>query len=314
MSFQEEVKDLFRDQLKHWPLLADNWARLDAARVRTFAFDGFRIQVQFNPRRMGSSAAKIDKQSIEKRPCFLCRENQPPEEACLPFGRSYQVFCNPFPIFREHFTIGSLEHRPQVIDSEFMHLLELSRQMPELVVFYNAPNCGASAPDHMHFQAGARHFMPIEEELPVLKSRFGRTVVAASSGQVQAIDDGLRRFLLLESVEAPWIEQQFGIISTYMRGLRKGEEAMLNILCYHRQHWQVLVFPRELHRPRQFFAEGEENILLSPASVDMGGTLITPLEKDFRKIGRDDITDIFRQIGLSQDHFEALIHQLGPSS
>jgi len=163
MTVQEKAHALFKDQLSSWPLLGANWDKLGQAQVKEFDFDGFSIRVQCNPKRIVSSAAKLDKVSIEKRPCFLCTEHRPPEEKNVWFGEDYEILCNPFPIFREHFTIARHEHTPQVIEPEFGSFLELSRALPDLALFYNAPNCGASAPDHMHFQAGNRGFMPIEE-------------------------------------------------------------------------------------------------------------------------------------------------------
>ena len=314
MSIQEKADALFKDQLNSWPLLGANWEKLGEARVKEFEFDGFSIRVQCNPRRIVSSAAKVDSVSIEKRPCFLCTENRPPEEKNVWFGEDYEILCNPFPIFREHFTIASSEHTPQVIEPEFGNLLELSRALPGLAVFYNAPNCGASAPDHMHFQAGNRGFMPIEKELPVLKAKYGRVLYEDSQMGVWAVDDGLRRFYVAESASRKQLEEYAALAFHMIRELKKGEEPMINILSYFHEGWQVLLFPRDKHRPWQYFEEGEKNILLSPASVDMGGTLITPLEKDFQKISRDDIVDIFSQVGFSEDNFsrmnEYLIHKL----
>ena len=304
---QEKVNRLFRDQITGWPLLGENWGKLDAALLKTVEFEGFSLRVQFNPKRMGSSAAKVDQPSIEKRPCFLCEANRPPEEDALAFGNDYLILCNPFPIFRRHYTIAKRDHSPQVIDTEFTRMLDLSRELPELVIFYNAPACGASAPDHMHFQAGNRGFMPIEDELDLLMEVHGKRFISVEDLKVTSVNDGLRHFLVLESDRKDLLELAFGHISLFLRRLKDGEEPMLNILAYFQKKWQILVFPREKHRPWQFFGEGDNHILLSPASVDMGGVLITPLEKDFHKIGRDDIVDIFTQVCLDDQLFNELI-------
>ncbi len=306
MSLQEQADALFEDQKLSWPLLGANWDKLSGARLKQFDFEGFSIQVQNNPKRITSSAAKVDKVSIEKRACFLCLENRPPEEKNVWFGAEYEILCNPFPIFREHFTIAKAEHTPQVIEGEFRSFLELSKALPELAVFYNAPNCGASAPDHMHFQAGNRGFMPIERELESLKGKYGELLHASDSTKITAVNDGLRRFYVMESPLRESLEEMGGMAFRFIRELQHGEEPMINMLSYYRQGWQVLLFPRQKHRPWQYFEEGEQNILLSPASVDMGGTLIMPLEKDFEKITREDIEDIFSQVGFSQDHFERM--------
>jgi len=303
---QEKANRLFKEQVSGWPLLGTNWDKLDSALLKSFDFNGATIRVQFNPKRITSSAAKVDSVSIKERPCFLCLANRPPEEESLAFGSDYEILCNPFPIFKKHYTIARADHTPQVIDPEFSHMLDLSRELPELVIFYNAPACGASAPDHMHFQAGNRGFMPIEDELESLINKYGRCLSPQEECQVSAVNDGLRRFLVLESERKESLERAFEHISSFMRQIKDGEEPMLNILAYYHEKWQVLIFPRKKHRPWQFFEEGESNILLSPASVDMGGVMITPLEKDFLKISREDIQDIFDQIGPGALHFEKL--------
>ncbi len=306
MTLQERADVLFEDQKTSWPLLGANWEKLDGAQLKQFDFDGFTIRVQCNPKRIVSSAAKVDKVSIENRRCFLCRENRPSEEKNVWFGDDYEILCNPFPIFREHFTIAKADHTPQVIEPEFGRFLELSRALPDLALFYNAPNCGASAPDHMHFQAGSRGFMPIEEEISFLKEQFGQVLLEYSGITVTAVADGLRRFYVVESDSKERLEE-FGMGAfRFLRELHRGEEPMINMLSYYREGWQVLLFPRDKHRPWQYFEEGERNILLSPASVDMGGTLITPLEKDFQKITREEIEDIFSQITFSAEHFDRM--------
>lgn len=306
MTIQQETTALFEEQVTSWPLLGANWAKLDAVQLKTFRFEGFSIRVQFNPKRITSSAAKVDKDSIRARPCFLCPQHRPLEETHVVFGGDYEILCNPFPIFRQHYTIAKVEHTPQVIDPEFSRFLDLTRELPDLAVFYNAPSCGASAPDHMHFQAGSRGFLPVEDEIGALLDRYGQVVVHRNGFTASSVNDGLRRFIVLESDRKEPLEEQFLRISGFMRQFSSDGEPMLNILAYYNKKWQILIFPRKKHRPWQFFEKGEQNILLSPASVDMGGTVITPLEKDFSRITRDDIQDIFSQIRLSGERFKAL--------
>ena len=306
MSLQERAHALFEDQIVSWPLLGTNWGKLSGAKLKHFDFGGFAIHVQCNPKRIVSSAAKVDKASIQERACFLCEDNRPLEEKNLWFGEEYEILCNPFPIFREHFTIAKAEHTPQVIESEFGAFLELSKALPDLAVFYNAPNCGASAPDHMHFQAGNRGFMPIEKEVDALKREYGELLLEEGSTRMTAVNDGLRRFYMMESSSREALEDLAADAFRYLREQQQGEEPMINMLSYYDQGWLVLLFPRDKHRPWQYFEEGEKNILLSPASVDMGGTLITPLEKDFEKITREDIEDIFSQISFSTGNFDRM--------
>jgi len=313
MDDQERVNDFFISQVHSWPLLADNREKLGSVRLKTFRFDGFTFRVQFNPGRIISSSAKVDPVSVKQRECFLCAGNRPPQQKALGFRDAYEILCNPFPIFREHFTIAQTGHTPQVIGTEFGWLLELSRALPGLVVFYNGPDCGASAPDHMHFQAGNRGMLPLEEEFETILERYGNPLAESPEFTATAIDDGLRRFILLESDAKEQIMDAFTPIYDFMRDLRNGKEPMLNILAYFRERWQVFVFLREKHRPRQFYETGEKNILFSPAAVDLGGLLITPLEKDFRRITGEDIRDIFTQVSLPEDRFRELQEHLTAS-
>lgn len=305
IPLQEQASALFEDQKQSWPLLGANWNLLKEVKVKEFHFGELGFRMQFNPKRIVSSAAKVDRDSIEKRACFLCPEHRPPEEKSILFGPDYEILCNPFPIFGQHFTIAHRAHTPQVIRPEFSTYLELSRRLPRLVVFYNAPACGASAPDHMHFQAGSRGLMPIERDLEVLRSRYGNPLVQSDLLRITAIGDGLRNFFLLESASGQALERAFHLIFDFMAQYQQAEP-MLNLLAYYDRSWQLLLFPREKHRPWQYFEKGERNILLSPAAVDMGGTLIIPLEKDFLTITEEDIRDIFAQVTCGEDHFRQL--------
>ncbi len=305
MTTQEKADALFEEQKVNWPLMKTNWDKLVDVRLKQFEFDGFSIRIQCNPRRIVSSAAKVDRVSIENRSCFLCLKNRVEEQNNARFGQDYEILCNPFPIFKEHFTIARTSHIPQVIESEFSGFLDISRELPNLVVFYNAPSCGASAPDHMHFQAGNLGLMPMDSELEALKLRYGNSLVKDPELSITAVDDGMRRFVVLESIKQQPLKKAFYALFGFINELQ-GQEPMINMLSYYRNKWQIVLFPRELHRPWQYFEEGEKNILLSPASVDMGGTLITPLEKDFEKITREDIRDIFSQVSFSALNFKLL--------
>ena len=306
MTIQEKADALFEEQKVNWPLMQANWDKLDGVRLKQFEFDGFTIRIQCNPRRIVSSAAKLDRASIESRRCFLCMENRDEEQNNVWFGEDYEILCNPFPIFREHFTISRTSHTPQVIEPEFPEFLEISRKLPRLVVFYNAPACGASAPDHLHFQAGNLGLMSLDSELDELKKRYGKSLTDSSEITLTAVEDGLRRFIVMESTTEEPLKKAFSSLFGFLKELQ-GQEPMINMLSYYRDKWQIVLFPRDKHRPWQYFEEGKENILLSPAAVDMGGTLITPMEKDFEKITSEDIRDIFSQVSFSAPHFKLLI-------
>ncbi|HAN00126.1 MAG TPA: DUF4922 domain-containing protein [Marinilabiliales bacterium] len=306
MDYQKHTHLLFIQQKETWPLLAENSEGLKNVLLKTLSFGGFSFKVQYNAKRITSSAAKVDKETIAARPCFLCQANRPIEQSQVLFEGSYDILCNPFPIFQEHFTIAGLNHIPQEIGNSFGQYLDISKALHKLVVFYNAPKCGASAPDHLHFQAGNLGFLPIESEYDNLRNRYGKELFNTPVISVVAIDDGLRRMVVLESDDKLSLESGFKPIYQFMKGLVAGEEPNLNILSWFSGQWRIIIFPRDKHRPWQYFAEGDENILLSPASVDLGGTLITPLEKDFHKISASDVADIMNQVCLPPETFEEL--------
>lgn len=301
------TKALLAQQKQAWELLRKGYESLGSVEVRDFEFDGFNIKVQFNPGRITSSAAKVDEKSIKERKCFLCFNNLPPEQRGILDGNNYLVLCNPFPIFNEHYTLPNVEHLPQEIQDSFSKMLSFSKDLAKYyTVFYNGPKCGASAPDHLHFQAGEKYFMPIDKEYDEIKERFGTKIVDNSDVKIYAVDKYLRKFFSFESSDKEAVIAAFNkFYNLFSKISPAGEEPMMNLLSsYDDNKWRVQVFPRAKHRPSYYFATGEENILLSPASVDMGGVLITPLEKDFMKITKENIIDIFRQVTLSTEYFE----------
>jgi ATP adenylyltransferase/5',5'''-P-1,P-4-tetraphosphate phosphorylase II len=158
------IEALFEEQLSAWELARENFSGLKNIRVKTVSFDGYEILVQYNPKRIISSSAKVDARSLSERPCFLCSNNRPPEQKGLIYRDDYILLVNPYPIFRHHLTIPSIHHVPQRIDGRFSVMLKLAADLPDFTVIYNGPACGASAPDHFHFQAVQKGSLPIEHD------------------------------------------------------------------------------------------------------------------------------------------------------
>ena len=305
INYADKVKQLFEKQLKEWPFLDSNYKDLNKIRLKRIEIYNFFINIQFNPARIKSSAAKVDKQSIENRACFLCF--RPIEQKSVEFEDNFLILINPYPIFSKHLTIIHKEHVPQLIKENFKWMLKLSKALPEFTIFYNGPQSGASAPDHFHFQAGNKGAMPIESQIEVLKAQYS-IAQTGSTCKVWKIDDHIRRFILIESDNIIEIEAKFNEIYDKLAMLKSyTNEPDMNILCiYNITGWQVLIFPRGMHRPWQFNAQGDENYIFSPASVDLGGLIILPLEKDFEKIDKHSVMDMMNQIGLSQEIFGQL--------
>ncbi len=303
-----KARALLAQQKDTWELARKGYASLDAMTVRVFRFDGFEVHVNYTPQRITSSAAKVDPKSIKERKCFLCIPHLPPGQRGFLVEEQFVVLCNPFPIFAEHFTIPALEHQPQQIVSTFPVLLNLSRDMQRFyTVFYNGPKCGASAPDHLHFQAGGRGVMPIEAEYDRVVAKHGRVLVDEPGMRAVAVAEGyLRRFLAYETADAAAAQRMFDVcVRTLQAVSGVQEEPMMNILAScDRNGWRILIFPRTKHRPSFFFAEEEKKILLSPAAVDMGGILTTPVEKDFHRMTEEVVVAMFEEVTVAKEVME----------
>jgi hypothetical protein len=305
-EISERVNALLDSQLKDWNLASVNYRLLANVRTRGIDLNDFRLLVQFNPERIRSSAAKVDTKSIEERPCFLCEKNRPPEQKGVAFSDDMVILVNPFPIFSRHLTIPSEEHILQRIKNNFGKMLDLAKSLPGFVIFYNGPECGASAPDHLHFQAGNRGFLPIEKDFE--ERRLLTLVKSASHFEMWQWKHYLRGIISFRGSNVELIIKSFNDIYEGLSEIQKGKpEPMLNILAYFIEgNWIVHIIPRKLHRPSQYFAEDGKKILLSPASVDLGGVLIVPREEDFEKITAEDISDIFRQVCLDDSEIKKL--------
>jgi ATP adenylyltransferase/5',5'''-P-1,P-4-tetraphosphate phosphorylase II len=309
MDLSSKARQLIHDQINHWDLARRNYEGLKSVKTKSFDFGYHHVDIQFNPERIASSAAKVDAKSIEARPCFLCRKSLPIQQKGITIDNQFIVLVNPFPIFLEHLTIPSLKHTAQRISGNVGNMLDLAAKLHEFTIFYNGPKCGASAPDHMHFQAGIKGFLPIEKDY--LNDKCCHRIRNIGGVVISHWPDYQRGILTLNS------KSKWALISCFTQFYKQlqnmqpeSEEPMLNILAsYSHQEWVLHIFPRILHRPKEYFETGEKQILLSPASVDMGGVLITPREEDFNKISETDVKSIFDQVCLNPQTILKMIYQ-----
>ncbi|MFO7874645.1 MAG: DUF4922 domain-containing protein [Bacteroidales bacterium] len=297
------INDFFQQQLVEWDLAGKNYRGLQKALKRYIQLsDHVRVGVQFNPERIYSSAAKVDEKSIKERKCFLCRHHLPEQQRWIEYMDKYLVLVNPFPIFPRHLTIPDKVHTDQRLSGRFRDMLTLARELDGFIVFYNGPKCGASAPDHFHFQAGNKGFMPLEDDFEHLpKSLMG------NDGGLNKwrMDNYFRTCMVLESQDQ---EKLAGYLEDLLLRMKtidaQDPEPMLNVLVsWKHDQWRVFVFPRKKHRPAQYYLEGDQRILMSPASVDLGGMLITPREEDFHKMDANSIKGIFEQVCYDEKLF-----------
>ncbi|HHT23721.1 MAG TPA: DUF4922 domain-containing protein [Bacteroidales bacterium] len=331
------VEQLLIEQLAIWETARNNFEALKQVKTKELNVNGAKFYVQFNPARIVSSGAKVDAKSIQERKCFLCAENRPREQVGLkvPLGkfrrqeRLYSILVNPFPIFPKHFTIPDMVHKPQLILSRFGDMLDLAEYMKDYVIFYNGPKCGASAPDHVHFQAGNKGFLPIEKEW---KKHIEATIIDNDNIKLHKVNYGFPLFLFETNDKKKGIEL-FKKIYNALPLNDSETEPMMNILVWVESPetqkkstsfpllgkvpkgigaggFRGAIIPRAKHRPDCYFAEGEKNILLSPASVDLGGVLITPLEKDFEKITAEDVAEILAEVCFDEKTFKKVIQKI----
>lgn len=313
-KFADAARALLKNQKENWEQLSEGYKSLVTVKSKIFSFEGFEIKVQHNNKRIVSSSAKVDDESIKKRECFLCKENLPEKQKGILYNNKYIILGNPFPIFPEHFTLSYTQHSPQKIEYSFGDFLSLAKDLSEYyTVFYNGPECGASAPDHLHFQAGTKNFMPLEKEFNQYKRKYGKFLFEKNNLAINFFDDGLRRFLSLESNDLELLLNSFIEFYNIYSGFSNSKiEPMMNILAVYenKKMWRVLIFLREKHRPSFFYEKGENNFLWSPAAVDLGGVCIIPKEENFNMITKDIIITGFNQITISRDKFLLIIEKL----
>lgn len=310
----KSVQALIDSQLEVWQQAKDNYTALARVEVKELSLNGFPIKVQFNPARIVSSAAKVDAKSIQERKCFLCGQNRPDVQEGIDYkgvAGDYTVLMNPFPIFPKHLTIPDKQHVKQEIKGRYEDMLNLSAVLDEYVLFYNGPKCGASAPDHMHFQAGNKGFLPLEVKVKELPKEV---LCEKGCTRLSVIEGYMRGGLLLEATSIKESVELFNKVYSKI-AVKEGEwEPMLNILAWYVKNgacnggdkWYTVIFIRDKHRPSHYFAEGDANILLSPASVDLGGVFITPLEKDYKKIASKEISEILDEIAVPSLQMETI--------
>jgi len=306
VPLRQRVAALFVQQRETWPALRAGEAARGELEKKTLELDGESIVVQFNPARRRSTQAKTDAKSVASRACFLCPENMPAEERGMAF-EDLVVMPNPFPVLPWHTTIAGRVHRPQQIAGRVEQMLRLADAIgPELAVFYNGPRCGASAPDHFHFQAASASAIPILGQLP--REASGRHIAAhASFG---------RRFLSCTGAKLAEVAGEVDRAIEAMGALEAGSagaphEPMLNLLA----HWadgryRVLLFPRAVHRPACFFQTGDEQLAISPAVLEMCGVLVTTEPEHFARVNGEIARGIYEEVSIAEGAIVELVRRI----
>lgn len=300
-----QVDSLLFNQKQDWALARANYAALAHVQSRYFQ-DSSTTIVQFNPERIRSSAAKIDKASLQARPCFFC--HRPEEQEGVKYNDSFEILVNPYPIFEDHLTIPLLRHEKQQILLFFEDMLCLASDLPDFFIFYNGPRCGASAPDHMHFQAGRKGELPIMENW---KQAQKGIVWQGSHSVLYALKDFQPSTFVLASSDPYEAVEAFDLLYAQLQIKADDYEPMMNIVAWMEEEvWHICLFPRRELRPSCFYAEGEANMLISPATVEMSGLFVVPLEKDFKKVTHADLENIWKEVSITEEEKNEIIRKI----
>ena len=328
----DDAKRFFDSQLSKWSEAAGRYDDLKNAVISNVSLNGANISVQYNPARIVSTGAKVDSKSIRKRPCFLCGANRPAEQIDLPLLGKYNLLVNPYPILSEHFTIPLRCHTPQSIYENYEDMMRIADCLDDYLVFYNGPQCGASAPDHMHFQAGKRGEVPLERDWNEIYWK-NRTRIYPISDEEYAEASGLEEMANHTGMYSlrGYLCPGFAIVTRTpsanaflfrkLYGALCDEgcetEPMMNILAWVYKDTEdgsrrivSVVIPRSKHRPDCYYADGEDCIIVSPGAIDMGGLIITPREQDFKALTPSVASEIIREVGISHDEEMQILKRL----
>jgi ribosomal protein S18 acetylase RimI-like enzyme len=303
--------NLLSEQKKVWSDLQKGNESLRYVRERVVLCKGFSVRLHCNPMRIKSSTANVGEKVAKDRRCFLCLDHLPEGQRGILYRADYLILCNPAPVFPSHFTVSHLDHRRQVIDEHINTFLKLMADFGfEWTILYNGPQCGASAPNHLHFQAVPSGQLPIEEEIRE-ETRLTLMKKADDILFYRAKDLG-RELLIIEGDDPITVGGSF---KAFLSGLKKvlliDEEPMMNIAGFYREgKWLFMVFPRRKHRPDAFFKEGDARVVISPGVIDMAGLLITPLEKDFNRVDATMVEGIYREVSLEETIVERAIDSM----
>ena len=303
------LQRFFNRQLEKWEAARQRYHDLRSAKTRELVVGAYSIQVQWNPARMVSTGAQIDQKTIAERPCFLCEKNRPKEQIKKEIDGQYELLVNPFPILQQHFTIPSLKHQPQRILDSYGEIHKLLEEFPEMMVFYNGPQCGASAPDHAHFQAGTSGLLPLQMSWQRLSRNLTKLVSLNDDEDISLIDDYPCAALLIRSRSQYGDEQLFRRLYEALPATEP--EPMMNIVAWRsNDDFLSVVFPRTKHRPDCYYKEGNEQFVISPGALDMAGIIITPRQEDYERLTPEMALGILNEISLKGEALQQLIDTL----
>ena len=305
------ISRFFNRQLEVWTDARHRFRDLKHVETRQFSDQ---LKLQWNPARIVSTGAKIDKKTLGERPCFLCDKNRPKEQMSKQIDEKFHLLVNPFPILPVHFTIPARKHQPQLIYKNYGEMHRFISLHSDLMVFYNGPKCGASAPDHLHFQAGTNGILPLQTNWQRLSRNLTDIISLNDEEKISVVRDFIVPAFVIISKSAESDEALFRRLYKAMPQRGDETEPMMNIISWRKgEEFISVVIPREKHRPEAYFAEGDAQVVVSPGALDMSGLIITPREEDFRKLTEEKALSLLQECGVSEEKMNAIIAKLKAS-
>lgn len=305
------ISRFFNRQLEVWTDARHRFRDLKHVETRQFSDQ---LKLQWNPARIVSTGAKIDKKTLGERPCFLCDKNRPKEQMSKQIDEKFHLLVNPFPILPVHFTIPARKHQPQLIYKNYGEMHRFISLHSDLMVFYNGPKCGASAPDHLHFQAGTNGILPLQTNWQRLSRNLTDIISLNDEEKISVVRDFIVPAFVIISKSAESDEALFRRLYKAMPQRGDETEPMMNIISWRKgEEFISVVIPREKHRPEAYFAEGDAQFVVSPGALDMSGLIITPREEDFRKLTEEKALSLLQECGVSEEKMNTIIAKLKAS-
>lgn len=305
------ISRFFNRQLEVWTDARHRFRDLKHVETRQFSDQ---LKLQWNPARIVSTGAKIDKKTLGERPCFLCDKNRPKDQMSKQIDEKFHLLVNPFPILPVHFTIPARKHQPQLIYKNYGEMHRFISLHSDLMVFYNGPKCGASAPDHLHFQAGTNGILPLQTNWQRLSRNLTDIISLNDEEKISVVRDFIVPAFVIISKSAESDEALFRRLYKAMPQRGDETEPMMNIISWRKgEEFISVIIPREKHRPEAYFAEGDAQFVVSPGALDMSGLIITPREEDFRKLTEEKALSLLQECGVSEEKMNAIIAKLKAS-
>ena len=305
------ISRFFNRQLEKWDDARHRFRDLKHVETKKLSEE---VRLQFNPARIVSTGAKIDKKTLGERPCFLCDKNRPKEQMSQQIDERFHLLVNPFPILPVHFTIPARKHQPQAIYKNYGEMHRFLSLHSELIVFYNGPKCGASAPDHLHFQAGTSGILPLQANWQRLSRNLTDIISLNDEEKIAVVRDFIVPAFVIISKSEESDETLFHRLYKSMPMRGDETEPMMNIIAWRKgDEYISVVIPREKHRPEAYFAEGDAQVMVSPGALDMSGLIITPREEDFHKLTEESATTILQECGISTEKMNGIVTKLKTS-